>query len=380
MRRRKNHKGVLTIEASISYSIFLMVIVTLLYLMRIVYAYGLIQHAVSQTAKEMSMYTYIYQVSGLNELNQQISEAASDRTEQFNADAEDVVQFYEKFSSGNLSASYNGTIDPKEILKNIAAALMKEGGEELNHQLFELVVRPLLAGYIGVDASEQAGASGTNAADAKLKALRIVDGMSGLNLNSSRFFEDGATVDLIVCYTIDPVMPIDILPELHLVNRAYIRGMNGETVFSESTGQENESQEEKTDSVWDKTAVERGKLIQEQEGLRNLPDNFPVYAAYDSVSGKATAVQSIDIRDVSYQEVSKLKSAIRKKCENMEAFSHKTYGGVTLDAADITSKELILYIPSSTEEREVDRSTFDQAVSELQKEYPEIHIVAREID
>lgn len=39
---KKRQKGVLTIEASISYSIFLMIIVTLLYLMRVVYAYCLV--------------------------------------------------------------------------------------------------------------------------------------------------------------------------------------------------------------------------------------------------------------------------------------------------------------------------------------------------
>ncbi len=62
MDRKNGQKGALTIEASISYSIFLMIIVTILYIMRIVYAYGLMQHAVSQTAKELSMYAYLYQV------------------------------------------------------------------------------------------------------------------------------------------------------------------------------------------------------------------------------------------------------------------------------------------------------------------------------
>lgn len=72
MKRLRENKGALTIEASISYSVFLMIIVTILYLMRIVYAYGLVQHAVGQTAKELSMYTYVYQVTGMNEAYQSI--------------------------------------------------------------------------------------------------------------------------------------------------------------------------------------------------------------------------------------------------------------------------------------------------------------------
>lgn len=373
MKERKKQKGSLTVEASISYSVFLMVIVTVLYLMRIVYAYGLMQHAVSQTAKELSMYTYLYQVSGLNEVNQGIAGATSDRREQFNTDAEEIVQFYETFSSGDLTASYNGTTNPKELFKNIAGALLNKVGGELNHQLFELAVRPLLASYIGADASGQ-----SNTADARLKALRVVNGMSGLNLDSSHFFEDGATIDLIVCYTIDPVMPIDILPELHLMNRAYIRGMNGTTVFEKGTGsgKKDEKSDKKTESVWDKSPVNRGKLIQEQEGLRNLPENFPVYCAYDASSKTATAVHSIDIRDSSYQSASQIKNAIRQKCEGIENFSTKTYDGVTLNAADIKEKKLILYIPSSAE----DKTAFEQAVREMKKEYPKIQIETKEID
>ena len=55
-------EGAKRYEATISYSIFLMVIVTMLYIMRIVYAYGLIQHATCQTAKELSMYTLIFNI------------------------------------------------------------------------------------------------------------------------------------------------------------------------------------------------------------------------------------------------------------------------------------------------------------------------------
>ncbi len=370
MKRQRNHKGVLSIEASISYSIFLMVIVTILYIMRIVYAYGLIQHAVSQTAKELSMYTYIYQISGLNELNQQISSSTEEGTEQFNADVEDVVQFYEEFSSGDLTARYNGAINPVDILKNVGAALLHESNQELNQQLFQLVVRPLLASYIGADSQNT-----DNAADTRLKELRVVNGLNGLNLDSSRFFEDGATLDLIVCYTIDPVLPIDILPEINLANRACVRGMNGTAMFSESS----ESEDVKETSVWDKPAMERGKLIQEQEGLRNLPDNFPVFCAYDSGSGKATAVQSIDIRDVSYQNVSAIKNVIANKCRNIEAFQNKTCAGVTLDASDIKSRELIVYIPASVDNASIDRSKFDQAVSELKTQYPDIRITTKEI-
>lgn len=86
MKQSRKNKGVLTIEASIAYSFFLMIVVTFLYLMRIVYTYGLVQHAVSQTAKELSMYTYIYQIAGVNDLNGQIQDGTAGGTESFNRD------------------------------------------------------------------------------------------------------------------------------------------------------------------------------------------------------------------------------------------------------------------------------------------------------
>lgn len=367
MRRKKDQKGVLSIEASISYSIFLMIIVTILYIMRIVYVYGLIQHAVSQTAKELSMYSYLYQVSGLNDINQQIQEGTAKRTKQFNGDIEELVRFYQEFSSGNITEKYNGTTDPKEIIKNIGATLLGQAGKEANQQLMELVVRPLMESYIGADAQG-------NGADARLEALRVVGGLKGLNLNSSSFFEDGSTIDLIVCYTIDPVMPVDILPSMNLANRACIRGMSGSSAFDGG------SQKKEEKNVWDMAPVKRGSAIQEQEGVRNLPDHFPAYSAYDSASGKATAESSIDLRDKSYQNVSGIKAAISRECRKMENFQDTTYGGVTLKRDDIKTKELVIYIPSSKEGREIDRTKYDQALKEIREIYPDIQIITKEID
>lgn len=369
MKRTEKNRGVLTIEATISYSIFLMVIVTMLYIMRIVYAYGLIQHATCQTAKELSMYTYVYQVAGINDLRGQIAGGTSDRTEQFNADAGEVVKFYEAVCGGDFSASYDGTTDPREILKNVGGALLGEAGKEANKQLFEAVVRPLMGGYIGAD-------SKGNSADERLKALRVVGGLSGLNLDSSSFFEDGTTIDLVVCYTIDPLFPIDIMPELNLSNRAYVRGMSGENIF----GNGEPGGEKKDGGVWEMDPTERGKEIQKQQSVRNLPEGFNTFSAFDASTGTATAERSINITAESYQKGYAIKHAISSKCSDMVNYKTCTYGGVTVNEKDIKSRELILYIPSSTGSRVVDRSLFDQAVKEARARYPGINITVKEID
>lgn len=373
MKKQRNNKGALTIEASISYSIFLMVVVSVLYIMRIVYVYGLVQHAVGQTAKELSMYSYLYQVSGINDLNSQVNGATQGRTVKFNEDMGELIGFYEKFSSGDFSASYDGTTDPKEILKNIGAAVLGEAGREVNQQLFELAARPMIAGYIGAD-------SKGNGADARLRALRVVDGIQGLNLGNSSFFEDGQTIDLVVCYTIDPLMPIDILPNMNLANRAYVRGMSGSSIFGSNHADHKEAEKEEESSVWDLPPMERGKEIQNQQNIGNLPDKFSTFSSFDRDTGKATAEFSIDIRDASYQDEKKLKNYLRTKCNKVMNFTDTTYGGVTVKADEIKEREMILYIPSGANGREVDRTKFDKAVSEIKGQYPDIDIKIVEID
>lgn len=185
MKKCRKQRGALTIEASISYSIFMMIVVTFLYIMRIVYAYGLIQHAVAQTAKELSMYSYLYQVTGMNDAYQDIKNSTSGRKDQFNTDAGEIVKLYENLQSGNYGElEYNGTLNPKDILKNIGSAMLSEASDEANTQLITLVARPMMAGYIGADSSEQS-------ADSRLQALRVVGGLNGIDLNSSSLFEDG---------------------------------------------------------------------------------------------------------------------------------------------------------------------------------------------
>lgn len=375
MKQSRKNKGVLTIEASISYSIFLMIVVTFLYLMRIVYTYGLVQHAVSQTAKELSMYTYIYQITGVNDLNTQIQDGTAGGTENFNRDVEEVVKLYETFSSGDFSGRYEGTTNPVQMLKNIGSVLLGEGSKELNNQMFQLIVRPMMEGYIGAD-------SRGNSADARLKSLRVIGGMGGFDYSASHFFEDGATVDLVVCYTIDPVFPIDIMPELNLVNRACVRGVSGENVFTNTAGSQDDAQKDTNEkSIWDiKNVTERGKELQRQDGVRNLPDTFPVYAGFDPATGKATAATSIDLREKSYGTASGIESRLKQQCVKMQTYETSSRNGIEVKAEDIRQKVLVVYIPSSTKDRTINRTEYDKAIAQLRKEYPDIYIQTKEID
>lgn len=73
-------------------------------------------------------------------------------------------------------------------------------------------------------------------------------------------------------------------------------------------------------------------------------------------------------------------SHIGRQCSKIDNFRDTSYGGITLKKDDIKSKELIIYIPSSANGREVDRTKYNQAVKEVQAQYPDIRIITKEID
>jgi hypothetical protein len=225
-RVKAANQGSLTVEATIAFTIFMMVVLSFVLLLRLVYAHALIQHAVSQTAKELSVYTYLYQVTGLNKAYQDAKDGMAAGASKANDAAANLMDTYSKFTNfdgGAVEGLANAPGEITEILENIPAALGTAALTELNDRLFESVVRPMLAGYIAADS---AGAD----ADAKLLNLQVVDGMQGLNLTASRFFDGGNKIDIVVCYKIDLALPINVLPELNLMNRAVVRGMNGTSI------------------------------------------------------------------------------------------------------------------------------------------------------
>lgn len=228
MDKNKREQGVLTVEACISFTIYMMVILTILFLMRIVYVYGLIHHATAQTAKELATYTYLYHVSGIGDLKNEMQGGTQEGTDRFNADAGKVVEAYEALAAYDLDGAVGSldgvTTDPKKILQEVASALVFEGTKDLNNMAFEALARAMMAGYIDAD-------SGGSGADQKLKNLQVTGGLASLDLSGSHFFEKGNTIDIVVCYKMEPILPIDLLPELNLMNRAMVVGLGGESAF-----------------------------------------------------------------------------------------------------------------------------------------------------
>lgn len=264
MRVLKENKGAVTVEACISLTIFLMIFVTILYIIRIVFAYGIVQHALNQTAKEFSTYTYYYAVSGLGDINGTIQSSTKDGIDSFNKNVTNIVNVYDSFntlrgsvkeaknsdSSGgisgaidsvkNTSGAYEDFIkslgsaaetiasiveDPVGAIKSVGSVILNGTNESAKTFICGEISRGLMAKYIS--------GGGYSAADTRLENLRIVGGLSGLDFSASEFWtaDSQNEIVLVACYTIDPVFPFKVVDEVNLVNKVRVRGWSGKSIF-----------------------------------------------------------------------------------------------------------------------------------------------------
>lgn len=260
----KNDKGSLTVEATLTLSIFLMVYITILFIMRIVFAYGVVQHALNQTAKEFSTYSYYYAVSGLADINGTIQSSTAGGISNFNQNVSNIVDVYDKFSelgnavteagssaaSGDVNAaissvnsiegtysdfqnSFNsakGTIqsiadDPVAAIKSVGSVFLNGGNEAAKSFICGELSRSLMAKYIS--------GSGYDAANTRLANLCVEGGLDGIDFSASSFWSSGGENDiqLVACYTIKPILPIRVIDEINLVNKIKVRGWSGKSIF-----------------------------------------------------------------------------------------------------------------------------------------------------
>ena len=109
-----------------------------------------------------------------------------------------------------------------------------------------------------------------------------------------------------------------------------------------------------TSSPWDQGWSQRGFEIERILGPSNLPDSFPTIDVFSN--GRITSIKSIDLSGVSYQTLSRLRSRLTGYVDEVADFNGASLSGVTVDPADITSRELLVGIQTgaaSTVQREV---------------------------
>lgn len=234
-------RGSATVEAVVGFTGFLLLIFTLLSLINLCRAQMLISSAMDNAAKELSQYSYFYEMSGLHKFSEALGEEATVGRSDINDVIGSVDSLYStvvktvgdgKESYTNIAeATKNGTLkweDVQSAYNTIGEDkdAISEGIKQMTEKFKQVGDNPIaymksivaIAGSGGLDlakshliaaplarmfVSQQFG--GKDHADENLRNLGVVGGLDGMNFNMSSMFTTDHPDDicLVVFYELE---------------------------------------------------------------------------------------------------------------------------------------------------------------------------------
>ncbi len=332
----KNEAGSITLEAAIAICITISVVLTISFFGRVVYVHGIIQNALIQTANEMSVYSYLYSMAGINEINDVMNARNDASRANFNTSLNEMKNFYDELTALNLSGLEVPNIDGS-ILGDAAGSLESVVFDSIKTQgVNELLTKHLVKRYIP---------KAENPADDFLAKNNVVGGMGGLDYSASRYFNSDAPdcIHLVVSYQIKFVSPIPVIDTLPVVQGAKVRCW---FKAPPSTNPEADPEEnpEADRGIWSLASTARGRQIIEAQSYSNLATNFKKLKGFSG--GTAFLATSIDLCANTYEgNKSAIKSRITSELNGISQFRADTKNGVTVRVEDIRTVESYIYIP-----------------------------------
>lgn len=332
-------KGSVTIEAALVLPIFLCVVISVVFLIKTVYTHELIQHAITATADEMAASGYVFHISGLRDLNTELDSGMEHRAQIFKNHINTV---FDSVDSLGRILDIHETVDAVasnsvDELKNIASLLASSVYDDLKTELFTPLVKLKIKKYM-TSGSEQD-------VDERLRTLNVENGFNGLDFKESCFLNDeNNDIDIIVKYRINLPVPVKILPNIEIVQRASAKAwMGGDETSDITSGENNEGED-----LWALDNFTRGRKIRSLFGA-NLPFNFPVIAKFEN--GKAVMIKSMDLKAESYKNSVTLTETLDEYLSALHGFQglEEPWGSsnTVIRAEDIKQKELLLVIPKN---------------------------------
>lgn len=296
-KRQKSESGAITVEATISLSTFMLLIVTILTIMNICIAQARIAYAINATAKEISQYSYLYALTGLNESQSKLAEAGKSDTLPINqvfndlnimyneienlgdsglasaSDIEDIAGKWDEIAGTVNSLKDSGTAvvsdieaiadNPKQIIFGVAK-LAGNGAMDLAKS--KLITEPLARAMCKKHLVDAKGGN----VESYLGGLGVVPDATGsyyrgLDFNGSALFPDGSNrIKICVSYDIKvfTLLPIDF--SFHFHQTAITHGwLAGESSYK--------GEEEKKKQFADNNTLWTQATTQERtEYIRNL--------------------------------------------------------------------------------------------------------------
>jgi len=214
MRSKESESGSAVIEATISFTAFIIVITIIYSVINFCVAESQVRFALEATVKEVSTYGYVYKFIGLDG----IEASAGTAKDQINSVVDDYRSIQQIATRGsatsddlttvsNAGESMSATVEsirknPLEAIKNFGSLAWWELGNGVRNTAVDAIVRALV--------EKNLNPGDGKSAHEYLLSLGVKDGLDGLEFSAPNFLritDGGATawsINLSACYYVEP--------------------------------------------------------------------------------------------------------------------------------------------------------------------------------
>lgn len=267
MMEDRRQRGSLTVEATIVLVIFIFGYATIVTIGSFIRAQMIIQHGITQAAREFSAYCYLVSKTGIMEDSGRIHGEAGEFKKSTDNVIDTVVKLYDAVDQGtdhivsavqavpqneDLEDAFNSVqdvadvtqeefnqmvsaantmvdtgseyfSDPKAIMKGLGS-VAKDGA--LSAAKSYVIAAPISKALV----KKQVDLYGKNAKGKDiLESLGVVNGINGLNFTGSTLFNDGKTITVQVSYTMKVEYPWFNKFQFHFIQTASTKAWGSET-------------------------------------------------------------------------------------------------------------------------------------------------------
>ncbi len=173
----KSEKGAVIIEAALSLSFFMFAMITIYSMFHISLAQARIGAALNATAKEISQYSYVYDLTSLNTKQANLAANGGAAASHLSDDLGEIDGFFDAI--GGLASGVSDITSSPENTESFLYYVLNEGIEQVKGDVTGAIAKMLMRKQFGSDP------------DGFLKGLGVKDGMAGLSFIKTRIFSDG---------------------------------------------------------------------------------------------------------------------------------------------------------------------------------------------
>lgn len=215
MNKRKSEEGAVIIEATLSLTFFMFAILTIYSMFHVSMAQARIGAALNATAKEISQYTYVYDLTGLNDKQANLAAYGGSAESVLSDNLSEINGLFSALG-GIAGAAVDIAGNPGNT-ESFLYYILNQGIEQAKGTFTGEMARMLMKKHFGSDP------------DKFLKGLGIEDGIKGLSFMKTRIFKDGEEEDILldVRYQVTVVKLLNIDMKLNFEQCAKTRAWVG---------------------------------------------------------------------------------------------------------------------------------------------------------